>query len=217
MLADDTRAALEAAWTPARAAGVLGSASIETLWEHTAGFASAVCSSFSAPAETLTLELIDVGTGAGVPGLLLAAQLPCVHVTLLDASERRLDHVRRAARALGVVDRVTVVHGRADVVAHDPAYRGRFDAAMARLLADPSEALELLVGFVRDRGVLVVSAAAEAIPRWEALPVAGVPTAGADVTRRGDDWFVTVERRGDVPATLPRRSQLRRRRPLLPG
>ena len=65
----------------------------------------------------------------------------------MDASERRLDHARRG-HALGVGDRVEIAHGRGDELAHDAAWRGTHDVAVARLLGDPAETIELLAPLV---------------------------------------------------------------------
>ncbi len=215
MLTDAQHAALEAAWNPARAAGVLGSASLETLVEHTAGYASAVCSAFSSPPAELQLDIVDVGTGAGVPGVLLALQLPRCRFVLVDASERRLDHVRRAVRAVDLDERVSVVHARADDLAHDEGHRERFDVALARLLASAAESAELLCGFVRPAGVVVVSVAADAVSTWEQLPVVGLPLGAARVEVVAGDHFVVAPRVGSLDPVLPRRPKTRARLPLL--
>ena len=212
MLTDAAAAALEAAWAPARHAGALGSATVQELWEHTAGYVSAVCSHFGRDSEDLSVRLADVGTGAGVPGLLLALQLPKCEVTLIDANERRLDHVRRARRALDLEERTHVVHARAEDLPTVAAHREGFDAAVARLLAEPAEAAELLCPLIRDGGVLVVSTAARWRPVWRQLPVAELPLGAADI--RGDeDLFVAIPRVGTVPDHLPRRAKARARRP----
>ena len=130
MLTDDQLASLDEAWTPARAAGVIGTAPVEALVEHTVWFARAVCSSFSASFDEFHGRIVDVGTGAGLPGVILAALLPHAELRLVDASERRLDHARRASRALGVGDRVEIAHGRGDELAHDAAWRGIHDVRM---------------------------------------------------------------------------------------
>ena len=209
MLTDEQTAALEAAWAPARTSGVLGGATIDELWEHTAGFTSAVCSHFSADADELEIRLIDVGTGAGIPGLLLAVQLPRAEVVLVDALERRLDHVRRARRALDLETRTIVQHGRADELGHHPPFREGFDVAVARLLGDPAESLELLLPFVRDEGVVIVSTSTASEPVWGQLP------AGTAVVSGADERYVAVPRVGPLPTALPRREKARRRHPLL--
>lgn len=213
MLTDDLTASLEEAWEPARRAGVLGSAPVEALVEHTAGFARAVCSSFSAELETFDGRIVDVGTGAGVPGVLLSLLLPRCELVLVDASDRRLDHVRRALRAAGTADRVSVLHARADELAHDPAWRGSFDVAVARLLADPAEAMEQLVPLVRPGGSVVVSALEEHEPRWNALPVELLPTGEATWFTTAAGQFVAVDVLEAADRTTPRREKLRRRSP----
>lgn len=213
MLSDDLTASLEEAWGPARRAGVLGSAPIEALVEHTAGFARAVCSSFSADVEAFDGRIVDLGTGAGLPGVLLSLLLPRAELVLVDASSRRLDHVRRAIRAAGTGDRVTVVHARGDALAHDPAYRETFDVAVARLLADPAEAMEQLVPLVRPGGWCIVSTQDAAVGRWEALPAPLLPT-GPVAWHMADVGRFAAVPVVDVPAdVVPRREKLRRRSP----
>ena len=214
MLADPDRAALEAAWTPARRAGVLGDASIEELWEHTAGFASAVCSAFSADCSTWNGTVLDAGTGAGVPGVLLAAQLPAATLTLVDALERRLGHARAAVRSVGLAPRVELEHGRLDDLGRSVAHRGRYDAVVARLLAEPTEAAELLAPLARAGGILVVSARPDQVESWRSA--AAQLTGGSDISTTSTDagLFVTVTVPQLVDDRYPRRPAARRRHPL---
>lgn len=213
MLTDAQCASLEEAWGPARAAGVLGTAPIEVLVEHTVGFAQAVCSAFSAEFSSFEGRIIDVGTGAGLPGVVLAALLPRVDVTLVDASERRLDHVRRAARALEVQDRTTVIHARGDELSRDAVHRGAYDVAVARLLADPAESLEQLVPFVRPGGQVVLATATDALERWRSLPCPLLPTTEAALLETAAGWFASVGVTAEVPSGVPRREKTRRRSP----
>lgn len=213
MLTDDLLASLEEAWGPARRAGVLGSAPIEALVEHTAGFARAVCSSFSAELGEFDGRVVDLGTGAGLPGVILSLLLPRAELTLIDASDRRLDHVRRAVRASGTGARVRVLHGRGDELAHDPALRGSFDVAVARLLADPAEALEQLVPFVRPAGFVVVSTQDDAVSRWESLPTELLPTGPVGWQIAPAGRFAVVPVLSAADQSLPRREKLRRRSP----
>jgi len=215
MLTDHEIAALEAAWAPARSAGVLGSATVQDLWEHTAGYISAVCSSFLVSQEDFDGRIVDVGTGAGVPGLLMAQALPCAEVTLLDAAERRLDHVRRGRRALELEERTTVLHGRVDELAHQRLLREQFDVAVARLLAEPAETLELLLPLVRNGGLLVVSARADQLPQWRDAAAGRLPIASVTVSQ-GHGCFVALRRDGALHPDWPRRAKARTRTPLLP-
>ena len=191
MLTDEKRVALEAAWAPARAAGVLGSASIEELWSHSEWYAEALLAALGGDCSTWNGRLIDVGCGAGVPGALLAAQLGRSAVTLVDASERRIGFAQRAAEALGARDRCQLVHGRGDDLARTPEHRAAYDVAVARLLADAADAVEQLTPLVRPGGVVVVSVAVAEAERWRSLDLAEL---GVISATRADGGMVV----GDV-------------------
>ncbi len=214
MLTDDQLASLDEAWTPARAAGVIGTAPVEALVEHTVWFARAVCSSFSASFDGFHGRIVDVGTGAGLPGVILAALLPHAELRLVDASERRLDHARRASRALGVGDRVEIAHGRGDELAHDAAWRGIHDVAVARLLGDPAETIEQLAPLVRPGGVITIAAAESATDRWDALPVTDLPTSSVSWSDSPVGLFASVNVLAPMPSSFPRRERKRRQSPL---
>jgi len=214
MLTDGLKASLDDAWRPARRAGVLGNASTEELWEHTAGFTSAVCSAFSADCSTWNGHILDAGTGAGVPGVLLACQLPMANFVLVDSSERRLDHVRAAIRAAALGGRIQVEHARLDDLAHQPAHRARYEVVVARLLAEPPETAELILPFVAPGGVAVVSCRSDQADDWRRL---GDRLDGVDtvmVAAQDSRSFVTVAVSGELPPSYPRRAAVRARKPL---
>lgn len=100
---------------------------------------------------------VDLGSGAGIPGLALAGLWPSSSWTLLDAALRRVRLLQDSVEALGWADRVTVVHGRAEDVAHDPAFRGRADLVTSRSFGLPAAAAECGAGFLRVGGVLAVT------------------------------------------------------------
>lgn len=101
-----------------------------------------------------TLSLIDVGSGAGFPGLALAIALPWCRVTSLEATGKKVRFQERVARELGL-DNVTVVQGRAEDLAHDPSLREIYDAATTRALGTLSVVAELTLPFVRCGGVAI--------------------------------------------------------------
>jgi len=92
-------------------------------------------------------SVIDVGSGAGFPGLPLAIARPDIQVTLLDAQQKRVLFLKEAATHLGLVN-VNVLHGRAEDMAHLPKLRECFDLALARAVASLPVLLELLLPFV---------------------------------------------------------------------
>jgi 16S rRNA (guanine527-N7)-methyltransferase len=93
---------------------------------------------------------MDVGSGAGFPGLVLSIALPDAQAALLDARRKRCDFLAEAVRRLGLQN-TQVVWGRAEDVAHT-AHRERYDLALARAVAPLSVLAELLLPFVRVGG-----------------------------------------------------------------
>jgi len=214
MLTESQTSLLEQAWGPARASGALGGASIDDLCAHTAGYVSAVCARFGPDVQDLALKVVDVGTGAGVPGVLLALTLPGCEFVLMDAQERRCDLARHAVAQLGLTGRVVVEHCRADEVGQLSSHRGRFDVAVARLLGPPAESVELLAPLVADGGLVVLSAGVESLGDWGSYAVARAACAVRIAEPFRQNGFVSLDRVGQLDASLPRRTSVRRRSPL---
>jgi 16S rRNA (guanine527-N7)-methyltransferase len=95
----------------------------------------------------------DLGSGAGLPGLPLAAAFPETSFTLVDSHKRRLTWVASTAEALGITN-VAVVHERLEAFGRSPD-RERFDVAVARALGQPPVVLEL-GPLIRKGGLLMV-------------------------------------------------------------
>lgn len=98
--------------------------------------------------------LIDVGTGAGFPGMVLKILTPSLHVTLLDSLEKRLAWLDETGAALGLTG-LRTVHGRAEDAGHDPVLREQFDFASARAVADLRILCELCLPFVKIGGTFL--------------------------------------------------------------
>lgn len=99
--------------------------------------------------------VLDLGSGAGLPGLLLARLRPDLSVTLVDASARRCRFLTEWCQQIAPDARV--VHGRAEVVARDPVHRSAYDVVTARSFGPPAVTAECAVGFLRPSGQLLVS------------------------------------------------------------
>src|SRR5205085_3530969 len=113
---------------------------------------------------------LDLGSGGGLPGLVLAMAQPDLEVVLLDANLRRMSFVGEAVATLELTRRVTVVRARAETSGRDPSCRGSFDLVVARGFGRPAVTAECGAPFLRTGGLPVVSE-----PPEEAEPAAGWP------------------------------------------
>ncbi len=97
--------------------------------------------------------VLDVGTGGGIPGLVLAIEYPEIQFTLLDAREKKIRAVMDVSKELGLENTKGVAE-RFETLAHDPEYRGQFDVVVARAVAELPVLLEYAVGFLKEDGKL---------------------------------------------------------------
>ena len=98
--------------------------------------------------------LLDVGTGAGFPGMVLKMLLPSLDVTLLDSLNKRLDWLLECCGLLSLQG-IRTLHARAEEQAHVKGYRDSFDAVTARAVAELRVLCELCLPFVKVGGVFL--------------------------------------------------------------
>jgi len=96
-------------------------------------------------------SVVDVGTGGGFPGMPLAIARPDLEVVLLDATQKKTRFLNDACRELGL-ENCKAVTGRAETLAHEPAFRESFDIAVWRGLGDLRVGAELCLGLVKVGG-----------------------------------------------------------------
>lgn len=134
--------------------GFLGPGPVESHIDHSLAFLSLI-SDHS--------KIMDLGSGGGVPGLVLAQALFATgasanrSLTLVDASRRRCEFLSSAVARMGLSEHVLVEHGRAEELARRPDLRHQFDCVVARSFGAPAVVAECAVGFIRRGGQLIVS------------------------------------------------------------
>jgi 16S rRNA (guanine527-N7)-methyltransferase len=189
---DEPSPALVDALLDAQRLGFLGSRPIPEVIVHARGFVRAL---LACEGDRVVESVLDLGSGGGVPGLIIAHDLPAVRLTLLDRRAKRTDALERLVRRLGWQDRITVAC--MDVTTFVPDEP--FDAVVARGFGPPAFTLTQATRFVRDGGPIVISEPPE-VDRWDdrvlaelGLRRADDPTAASNITRSGDlDGLVAV-------------------------
>jgi 16S rRNA (guanine527-N7)-methyltransferase len=100
--------------------------------------------------------LLDIGSGVGVPGLILKLARPTWAVTLIEANRRRANFLRHVARQLEVAD-IRIEAGRAERLGAEPELGRRFRTVTLRAVTDPGRAVALAAPFVAPDGQVVIS------------------------------------------------------------
>ena len=166
-------------------------------------------------------RVIDVGTGAGFPGLPIKIVCPSIQLTLAESVGKKADFCAHIVKKLGLTG-VEVVQERAETLGQLPAYRERFNWAVARAVAEMPILAEYLLPFVRVGGMILAmkgdAAPAEAQAADRAFRLLGghlrrlVPVSLPGVADQR--FLVVVDKIAATPATYPRRAGVPAKRPL---
>jgi 16S rRNA (guanine527-N7)-methyltransferase len=151
---------------------MLGAAPITEFIEHSEAFVGALAE--------VSGTVVDLGSGGGVPGLVIAWRRPDLDVVLVDRRATRTDHLRRLVARLGVGGRVTVVTSEARALPR--LFDDAVDAVVARGFGAPGAVVRAAAPLLAEGGLLVVSEPPHGPDRWRQL--------GRD--------FVLRQRRGQV-------------------
>jgi 16S rRNA (guanine527-N7)-methyltransferase len=191
----------------ARAIGLLGPGPVATHLDHAAAWAATLG---RAPD-----TFLDLGAGAGVPGLMFLLLWPDVAGTFLDSRRRSAEFLAAASADLGWGDRMTIVEGRAEDLGRNPGLRERFPLVVARGFGAPSETAECGSAFVRPGGRLSVSEPPGGDPeRWPAGGLAELALRPAPAASGPEGSFAILEKTDPLAERFPRRVGMPRRRPL---
>lgn len=167
------------------------------------------------------LKLIDVGTGAGFPGIPLKIAFEQLDVTFLDSLNKRIKFIEEVAKVNGL-DNINPIHGRAEDVARNKEYREKFDICVSRAVANLTSLSEYCLPFVKVGGYFISykagnseeeindSKAAIKMLGGKIERVENFTLADTDITRT----FVFIKKEKQTSAKYPRKAGLPTKEPL---
>ena len=170
---------------------------------------------------TTSISLIDLGTGAGFPGMPLKIMFPNLKVTLADSLNKRIVFLDEVIGELGLTD-IQTVHARAEDLAHNPDYREQYDYCVSRAVANLSSLSEYCLPFVRIGGSFISYKSGEieeelAVAKKAIFLLGGqfdqvIPfqLEGTDLGRS----FVLINKDKKTAKTYPRKSGMPTKKPL---
>jgi 16S rRNA (guanine527-N7)-methyltransferase len=191
--------------------GFLGTGSVEQHIFHAAGFAAVLTHLGLATPR----RVLDLGSGGGLPGLVLLDEWLEAEMALLDGSSRRCAFLGEAVATLKQDRRCQILEGRAEELAHREDLRAHFDLVVARSFGAPGVLAECAAGFLSAGGHLVVSEPPDrtVVERW---PVEGLKELGfgEPIGVHEGSHYVAIPLLEICPSRYPRRVGVPTKRPL---
>lgn len=164
--------------------------------------------------------VLDLGTGAGFPGIPLAIVNPTRHYTLVDSLQKRVGFLEKVVDDLGLRN-VTCLHGRAELLAKDPAHRDHYDLGVARAVAKMPILLEYVMPFIRPQGHFIagkgpdasieLKQAQNALQALKSTCISHKETNLPDGDKR---FFLVFEKEALTPRRFPRKPGMGKKNPL---
>jgi 16S rRNA (guanine527-N7)-methyltransferase len=212
-LPEDAVAPLISVLGSARRRGFLGPAPVEDQLQRSLAFARVIAHSPS--------QALDLGSGGGLPGLVLAAALPTTTWYLLDGSPKRAEWLHLAVGWLGLRSRCGVLCGRAEDLGRTD-FRNKFDLVTTRSFGPPAPTAECAAPFLRVGGEVAVAdppaGPAGGMARWprSGLELLGLEWAGSEIvsTSAGPVTLSRLIASTLCPDRYPRRTGVPFKRPL---
>ena len=166
-------------------------------------------------------KIIDVGTGAGFPGLVLAVIMPKCEITLMDSLNKRIRFLQDTIQKAGIQN-VTLIHARAEDLARDKKQREQYDWAVSRAVANLATLSEYCLPFVKKSGVFIAykaeKAEEEVTTAGKAMEVLGgeleqdcaFQLPGTDYQRH----LIVIRKKRSTPGTYPRKAGMPAKEPI---
>lgn len=165
------------------------------------------------------LSVIDIGTGAGFPGIPLKIVFPNLKITLLDSLNKRVKFLNEVIDRLELKD-IVAIHGRAEDIARDKNYRSSFDISLSRAVANLSTLSEYCLPFVKIGGSFIsyksVKSEEEVNAAKSAIHLLGGKLNRVDEYTFADNTrtFVIIDKVMNTSKTYPRKAGLPSKKPL---
>ena len=168
------------------------------------------------------IDVIDVGTGAGFPGIVLKIVYPQLSVVLLDSLNKRVNFLKNVITELGLKD-ISAIHGRAEDIARNKDYREKFDLCVSRAVANMSSLSEYCLPFVKVGGRFIpykadgcdeeVKTASKAVNTLggKIRKIESYVIPDTDICRK----FVVIDKLRNTSAKYPRKAGLPTKEPLV--
>jgi 16S rRNA (guanine527-N7)-methyltransferase len=157
-------------------------------------------------------KILDIGTGAGFPGIPIKIFFPDTEILLLDSLNKRLVFLEEVIEELGL-ENISTIHGRAEDLGHEENLREGFDLVVSRAVADMSVLSELSIPFVKKNGYFIAYKSAESgdeisdakkhaqILGGTIESIQDIPLYGTDITRK----MVKIKKSSNTPKRYPRK------------
>ena len=163
------------------------------------------------------IRMVDMGTGAGFPGLALKIALPAVDVTLIEATGKKVQFLEAVIGDLGLSG-IAAIHARAEEIGTLPEYRGAFDLVTARGVSSLAALFEMAAPLLRMGGVGLfpkgLDLEDELATGQRAAKIVGLTVEASDVIAGSETRLVVVRKTTETPRQYPRRPGMPAREPL---
>ena len=171
--------------------------------------------------DNISIKILDLGTGAGFPGIPLKIVFPAIDIVLLDSLNKRINFLNSVIDELKLSG-INAIHGRAEEMARNKEYREKFDLCVSRAVANLSTLSEYCLPFIKVNGKFISYKASEIEEEVEnagnALKILGgnlttvkkITLPESDIERS----FVIIDKVKNTPKTYPRKAGTASRNPL---